>query len=96
MATNYNLCLVCQKAPKGADGNQCDACAARVDYKSPNGKTITAAHVDRLQKNLIEFGYEGLTRETVAEAVAKLVAGENPVGIIGMMARSQLQQNGLL
>jgi hypothetical protein len=59
-------------------------------------KTITPAVVQQITKNLVEFGYEGLTEETVQTEVNKLQAGEKVTGIIGMMARDMLVKNGYI
>jgi hypothetical protein len=54
------------------------------------------AIVASIHKNLVEFGYTTLTVDTVLESYDKTLAGERPVGIIDMMTRKQLKQNGLL
>ena len=59
-------------------------------------KTITPAVVRQLTKGLVEFGYEGLTEETVQTEVNKLQAGEKATGIIGMMVRGTLVKNGYI
>ena len=52
--------------------------------------------VSSIHRNLVEFGYADLTKEQVLESYDKAINGESPVGIIDMMTRSQLEENGLL
>lgn len=52
--------------------------------------------VKRITKNLVQFGYEGLTEEHVAKAYDNVMAGEQPKGIISMMPKSMLEEAGLL
>jgi len=59
-------------------------------------KEITADVVQQITRNLIEFGYEGLTAESVQAEVDKYQAGEKATGIIGMMTRDMLTKNGYL
>ena len=58
-------------------------------------KEITPDVKAKVAANLRDFGYD-ITDEYVAGVIDKLVAGEKPTGIIGMMAQSQLKQNGYL
>ena len=60
--------------------------------RHPNYREIVKA----IQANLVEFGYGGLREDTVLASYDKAMAGEKPKGIIDMMTRSQLEQNGLL
>ena len=48
--------------------------------------------VAEIHKNLKEFGYEDLTRDTVADEIKKLESGVKPTNIIGMMARYVSQE----
>tara|TARA_R110000765_G_C18591766_1_gene567879 strand:- start:194 stop:379 length:186 start_codon:yes stop_codon:yes gene_type:complete len=57
-------------------------------------KLITPDVVKQITKNLVEFGYEGLTEESVQAEVDKFLAGEKATGIIGMMTRDMLTKNG--
>ena len=57
--------------------------------------TITKAHVAALTNNLRGFGYD-VTQEFVQAEVDALLRGEKPKNIIGMMAETQLKQDGLL
>jgi hypothetical protein len=59
-------------------------------------KEITADVVQQITRNLIEFGYEGLSAESVQAEVDKYQAGEEATGIIGMMTRDMLTKNGYL
>ena len=59
-------------------------------------KPITPAVVAQITRNLIEFGYKGLTREHVQEQIDKLVVGEKPTGAIGMFTRGMLVENGYM
>ena len=59
-------------------------------------KEITAVVVQQITRNLIEFGYEGLTAESVQAEVDKYQAGEKATGIIGMMTRDMLTKNGYI
>jgi hypothetical protein len=59
-------------------------------------KEITADVVQQITRNLIEFGYEGLTAESVQAEVDKYQAGEKATGIIGMMTRDMLTKNGYI
>lgn len=52
--------------------------------------------VKSIQRNLTEFGYGGLTYEVVLASYDRAISGLEPVGIIDMMTRSQLEQNDLL
>ena len=57
-------------------------------------KEITKEVVQQITRNLVEFGYEGLTAESVQAEVDKLQTGEKATGIIGMMTRDMLTKNG--
>ena len=57
---------------------------------------IKAVHIQRITKNLQNFGYKDLTVDTVQEKVDALIRGEEPDDIIGMMARDMLVENHLL
>ena len=58
------------------------------------GKPDVAAEVvSQIRRNLVEFGYNGLTDENVATQVAKAQAGEE-LSIIGMLAKDMLVKNG--
>ncbi len=48
--------------------------------------------IARIRRNLVEFGYNDLTIEDVREQVEKARAGEE-VTVIGMMARTMLEEN---
>ena len=52
--------------------------------------------VAEIHKNLKEFGYEDLTRDTVADEIKKLEPGVKPTNIIGMMAKDMLVKNRLM
>jgi len=52
--------------------------------------------VKRITSNLRKFGYFDLTQEEVLASYDKAMAGEDPVGIIDMMTKGQLEQNNLL
>ena len=52
--------------------------------------------VESIRRNLVEFGYRDLTFDHVKASYDKAMAGEEPVGIIDMMTRTQLEKNGLL
>jgi len=41
--------------------------------------------------NLVEFGYKDLTQETVEEETRKLLRGEKPTNIIGMMIEPMMK-----
>lgn len=58
-------------------------------------RPVTDAVIKAIQRNLTEFGYAGLTTEQVREQVDKVLAGEKP-GIIGMFAKTMLQEGGYL
>jgi hypothetical protein len=59
-------------------------------------KEITADVIRQITRNLVEFGYEGLTEEHTQTAIDKLMAGEKPTGIIGMMTQGMLIENGYM
>ena len=59
-------------------------------------KEITAEVVQQITRNLVEFGYEGLTTDHVQAEVDKYQAGEKATGIIGMMTRDMLTKNGYI
>lgn len=61
-------------------------------------KTITSNTVEKIRRNLVEFGYKGLTREDVQEQVDKIVAGadKEELSVIGMFAKSMLEENGYI
>ena len=52
--------------------------------------------IQRITRNLRDFGYSGLREQTVKDAVEALLRGEKPVDIIGMMAETMLRQANLL
>ena len=52
--------------------------------------------VAEIHKNLKEFGYEDLTRDTVADEINKLESGVKPTNIIGLMAKDMLVKNNLM
>ena len=52
--------------------------------------------VAEIHKNLKEFGYEDLTRDTVADEIKKLESGIKPTNIIGLMAKDMLVKNGFM
>ena len=52
--------------------------------------------VESIRRNLVNFGYAGLTTEEVLASYDKAINGEQPSGIIDLMTKSQLEQNGLL
>ena len=52
--------------------------------------------VAEIHKNLKEFGYDGLTRDYVADEIKKLEPGVKPTNIIGLMAKDILVKNGLM
>ena len=52
--------------------------------------------VAEIHKNLVEFGYENLTRDYVADEIKKLEPGVKPTNIIGLMAKDMLVQNHLM
>tara|TARA_R100001244_G_C5109660_1_gene120842 strand:+ start:222 stop:410 length:189 start_codon:yes stop_codon:yes gene_type:complete len=52
--------------------------------------------VAEIHKNLKEFGYEDLTRDTVADEINKLESGVKPTNIIGLMAKDMLVKNGFM
>ena len=59
-------------------------------------KPITDDTIRGIHHNLQEFGYGGLTVEYVKREVDKLIAGEQPAGIISMFANNMLRKNGYL
>ena len=59
-------------------------------------KEITSDVVKQITRNLVEFGYDGLTEEHTQTAIDKLLAGEKPTGIIGMMTQGMLIENGYM
>ena len=59
-------------------------------------KEITADVIRQITRNLVEFGYEGLTEEHVQTAVDKLTAGEKPASAVGMFAQGMLVENGYM
>ena len=58
-------------------------------------KPITADVKAQVAANLRSFGYS-VTDEYVAGQIDLVVASGKPIGIIQMMAQSQLKQNGYL
>ena len=58
-------------------------------------KEITEGVRQAVAKNLREFGYD-VTDVLVGERIDALVRGEKPRDIIGLMAQSQLRDNGYL
>ena len=52
--------------------------------------------VAEIHNNLKEFGYEELTRDTVADEIKKLESGVKPTNIIGLMAKDMLVKNNLM
>jgi len=50
--------------------------------------------VAEIHKNLKEFGYKDLTRDSVADEIKKLEPGVKPTNIIGLMAKDMLVKNG--
>ena len=59
-------------------------------------KAITHDVVKQITRNLVQFGYDGLTEEHVQTAVDKLVAGEKPANAVGMFAQGMLVENGYM
>jgi hypothetical protein len=59
-------------------------------------KEITADVIRQITKNLVEFGYGGLTVDHVQTAVDKLKAGEKPTNAVGMFAQGMLVENGYM
>ena len=59
-------------------------------------KEITSDVVKQITRNLVEFGYDGLTEEHTQTAIDKLMAGEKPTGISGMMTQGMLIENGYM
>ena len=49
-----------------------------------------------IRRNLVEFGYTSLTLETVSTELDKVLDGAEPENIIGMMVKSQLEENNLI
>lgn len=52
--------------------------------------------VANITKNLKEFGYTDLNEVDVLEAYDKAINGKQSEGIIDMMVKNQLEENGLL
>jgi hypothetical protein len=63
-------------------------------------QTITDDTVRQIRRNLIKFGYAGLTLETVQEQIALVQGGANTaqdgLSIIGLFARTMLIKNGFI
>ena len=57
---------------------------------------ITERHIKAIHRNLVVFGYPRLKIEEVRAEVERMQRGEEPAGIIGMMARGMLEEAGLL
>ena len=59
-------------------------------------KAITNDVIKQITRNLVQFGYDGLTEEHVQTAVDKLVTGEKPTNAVGMFAQGMLVENGYM
>jgi hypothetical protein len=59
-------------------------------------KPITDATIAQITRNLVQFGYEGLTEEVVQREVDNLTAGGSPTNAIGMFTRGMLIENGYI
>jgi len=57
---------------------------------------ISDVDINRIKNNLVQFGYQNLTFETVKKQVNLVLNGERPTDIIGMLARDMLVKNGFV
>lgn len=57
---------------------------------------VTPETIQKITHNLKNFGYGDLTEDFVRERVSLLMDGEKPTEIIGMMAKTMLEEAGLL
>ena len=61
-------------------------------------KEITAETIDAIRRNLVDFGYGGLTPAFVKAQVDLVMSGEAPQNIIGMFwqIKDMLEKNAYL